>query len=100
MLAMYVYLQKYMNDAPPHVLDTCLSNWVERNKKWLDPGVSARDVRKKGERFMRKISKLGLTLDDVEDEIDWALMDPSGENADDDLRTDDEDDSSASGRDE
>jgi hypothetical protein len=77
MLAIMVHLKQAQ--LPKEIVEQALAHWAERNKKWLDKEdskpESPRDMRKRGEKYIRKC---GVSLEQIAREMDWSATDAGG----------------------
>ena len=78
LLAMSIYINKYMRDITPEIVKTVEKNWAERNGQWLGKGVEAPS----------KVSKcytdgVQITLLELEEQTDWDFFDATDEEVED-----------------
>ena len=68
-LGMAICMRKYLpNRSNSQAMQVCEENWTEKNKKWITPTVPPRKL------LTRYCESSGLSIDQVDEELDWDLL--------------------------
>jgi hypothetical protein len=68
-LGMAINMRKYLpNRSNSQAMQVCEENWTEKNKKWVSMDVPPRKL------LTRYCESVGMSIDQVDEELDWDLL--------------------------